>query len=444
MADTADLLKRREFRGVRLALIARLVVLTAALPVELTAGSGAADGIRGLVIVAFVGGLVAYAAMLYGLTRTARSERVGLATGALDVAMMGLMVVAWWFSNGGPEAPVAYMLKTGLVGVMAVFIALNAIALRPLYPFIVAVGMLLIDFAIIALAIADTRTEWTYEAFGATAGPAVAVPLVAGDVLIVVLIGGLITFATASARRLMRDGVRFEKANVQLGRYFSPAVRDAISAAPDSFLRPGGRNQEVAVMFCDIRDFTGLAEALPPQEVMAFLSDYQSRMVAAVFAHGGTLDKFIGDAIMATFGTPEAAPDDARRAVEAAIAMRAALAALNRERAAAGKPEIRHGIAIHYGPVVVGNAGTADRLEFTVIGNTVNVAAQIADLCKAAGEDLLISDAVRVRIGDRVPTREVSQEVTRGRRTPVAVYAVDAGASDVTRTNVRPDFGREG
>ena len=167
-------------------------------------------------------------------------------------------------------------------------------------------------------------------------------------------------------------------------------------------------------------------------------------MVAAVFAHGGTLDKFIGDAIMATFGTPETAPDDARRAVAAAIAMRGALAGLNRERAAAGRSAIAHGIAIHYGPVVVGNVGTAERLEYTVIGDTVNVAALIAELCKPTGEDLLISEAVREQLGDTVATRAVPVERLRGRQSPVAVHAIDAGVGDVSGDNVRPDFGREG
>ncbi|MEK9662871.1 MAG: adenylate/guanylate cyclase domain-containing protein, partial [Alphaproteobacteria bacterium] len=222
------------------------------------------------------------------------------------------------------------------------------------------------------------------------------------------------------------------------------AVRDAISRAGETFLRPGGRNQDVAVLFCDIRDFTGLAESMRPEEVIEFLSDYQRRMVAAVFVHGGTLDKFIGDAIMATFGTPETAPDDACRAVEAAIAMRGALAELNRERAAAGKPAIGHGIAIHYGPVVVGNVGTEERLEYTVIGDTVNVAALIADLCKPTGEDLLVSQAVHAQVGDAVAMREVKVEGLRGRHAPVAVYAIDAGAGDVTGANMRPDFGREG
>lgn len=444
MAAAAALLERREFRGVRLALVARLVVLALALPVELTVGSGSPAGSRGLVLGVFALGFVVYGSMLYALLRSRRTATVGLAAALGDIVLMALLVFVWWYCNGGPAMPPAAMLKTDLAGVMTIFIALNAIALRPRYPLVVSAGMVAIVAALIVVALGDLRTVWTYAVFEATSGPPVAVPLVAGHLTILVLVGGLVTVATLAARRLMLDGIRFEQTTAQLGRYFSPSVREAISRAGDGFLRPGGRNQCVAVLFCDIRNFTGLAETLSPEEVIAFLSDYQRRMVAAVFAHGGTLDKFIGDAVMATFGTPETAPDDARRAVAAAIAMRGELAALNAERAAAGKPAIGHGIAIHYGPAIVGNVGTEERLEYTVIGDTVNVAALLADLCKPTGEDLLISEAVRAELGHSVATRPVPVEGLRGRQSPVAVFAVDAGAGDVTAGNVRPDFGREG
>jgi adenylate cyclase len=438
VTDASDLLQRREYSGVRLALIARLVVLAMGLPVELGVGS------RTFESVVFASGFVVYGLMLHGLLRTRRAGPIGVSAALFDVVLMAAMVFAWWYSNGGPDMPPAYMLKTGLAGVMAIFIALNAIALRPIYPLAVSTGMAAIVLALLAFAIGDPRTQWTFEVFVATSGPAVAVPLVASELTVLVLVGGFVTFATLSARRLMLDGIHFEKTTAQLGRYFSPAVRDAISSAGEAFLQSVGRSQNVAVLYCDIRNFTGLAETMSPQDVIAFLSDYQRRMVAAVFAHGGTLDKFIGDAIMATFGTPETAPDDARRAVAAAIAMRGALAGLNRERAAAGKPAIAHGTAIHYGPVVVGNVGTAERLEYTVIGDTVNVAALIADLCKPTGEDLLISEAVRDQLGGTVATRPVLVEGLRGRQSPVAVHAIDAGASDVTGGNSQPDFGREG
>ncbi|MEK9662870.1 MAG: hypothetical protein VW644_14270, partial [Alphaproteobacteria bacterium] len=215
--DITPLLERRELRGVRLALIARLAVLLFALPVELTVGSGAAPGpMRILVLGSFLGGFVAYGALLYVLLRTRKTGAVGFVAVAADLVLMAFMIFAWWMSNGGGEMPAAYMLKTGLAGVMTIFIALNAIALRPLYPAVVAAGMVVIVLVLIMLALADPRTQWTYQVFEATSGEAVAIPLVAGDLTILLVVGVLVTFATLAARRLMLDAIRFEKTTAQL------------------------------------------------------------------------------------------------------------------------------------------------------------------------------------------------------------------------------------
>lgn len=179
------------------------------------------------------------------------------------------------------------------------------------------------------------------------------------------------------------------------------------------------------MLFSDIRDFTTLTERLQPSEVVTFLSDYHARMLDEIFAHGGTIDKFIGDAIMVTFGTPNPAHDDAECAVRAALAMNKALADLNRDRRDCSLPEIRHGIGIHFGPVIAGNIGTEDRLEYTVIGDTVNVASRIQDACKTVGNSLLISEAVKARLPSDIETEPLPDRRVKGRAEPVQLHAVN-------------------
>ncbi len=443
MAAAADLLREREFRGIRIALIARLIVIAIALPIDQTLAAASTVG-RLNSLIGLSTGLVVVALLLIVLQLTHRVVLVGLAAVAVDVALMVGLLVGWWDAIGGAAVPTALLFKSAMGGLMAIFIALNALTLRPLYPLLATCGMVLIYGALGAIAVNDPQTRWTDDYLTAFVGPAVSLPQVAGEFAVLLFVGALIVATTFISRRLILNGIRLERANAQLGRYFSPTVREQISAAGEDFLRPGGRVQDVAVLFCDIRDFTRLSESLQPQELMTFVSDYQSRMVAAVFAHDGTLDKFIGDAVMATFGTPTARPEATRQAVDAAIAMRSALAELNRERAAAGKAEIQHGIGIHCGPAVVGNVGTEDRLEYTVMGDTVNVAALVADHCKETQEDLLVSGAVRAQLTGGYPLRELPAIDVKGRREPVPVFALDAGAGDVTTGNVSPDFGREG
>jgi PAS domain S-box-containing protein len=183
-----------------------------------------------------------------------------------------------------------------------------------------------------------------------------------------------------------------ERARSNLARYFAPSMVDVLAASDEPF--GPARSQDVAVLFADIIGFTGLCAVEPAGEVFALLREFHSRLAAEVFACGGTIDKYIGDALMATFGTPDAGPDDAARALACAFAMQRTMDAWSAERHAAGLPSIRVGIGVHYGPVLLGNVGTERRLEFAVIGDTVNVASRLERLTRSLKAGIVASDAV--------------------------------------------------
>ena len=188
---------------------------------------------------------------------------------------------------------------------------------------------------------------------------------------------------------LSQAEVARERAN--LARYFSPNVVEQLSHNDEPLKQV--QTHDVAVMFVDIVGFTGYASGRDPKEVIATLRAFHARMEAAVFDHGGTLDKYLGDGLMATFGTPMAGPNDAVDALAAARAMLNSIDAWNAERRANGQEEISASIGLDFGPVVLGDIG-ANRLEFAVIGNTVNMASRIEAMTRTLGAHIAASDTL--------------------------------------------------
>jgi adenylate cyclase len=204
-------------------------------------------------------------------------------------------------------------------------------------------------------------------------------------------------------------------------RYFAPTLAAQIADSPES-VKLGGDKRPVAVLFSDIRGFTALSRSMTPDDMAALLSEYFTEMVDCVFRHGGTLDKFMGDAVMAQWGAPIANPDDPDRAMHAAIDMMHALAELNTQWRADDRPELAIGIGLSYGEVFAGNIGSERRLEFTVIGDTVNLASRLCSIAEAG--EILISDDIRRVLQSPPRLDEHAPLELKGNATPVAVYRV--------------------
>ena len=202
-------------------------------------------------------------------------------------------------------------------------------------------------------------------------------------------------------------------------RYFAPDLAKQIAEHGEE-VKLGGEKRPVVIFFSDIRGFTSMSENLTPESVAKLLGEYFNEMVEIVFRHGGTLDKFIGDAIMALWGAPLASEDDADKAMRAAIDMQRALVPLNEHWKATGQPEVAIGIGINFGEVFAGNIGSEQRMEYTVLGDAVNTASR---LCSNAGRgEIMISEPFFQRLKNPPPTESREPIKVKGKAKPVANY----------------------
>jgi adenylate cyclase len=186
----------------------------------------------------------------------------------------------------------------------------------------------------------------------------------------------------------------------------------------------GGQTKEVVVFFSDIRGFTSFSENRTPEEVVEMLNEYFSVMVQLINAYGGVVDKFIGDAIMAVWGAPHGTVNDAKKAVRASLEMRKALEKLNQRRIARNQPPIHIGMGVHAGKAISGTIGSNERMEYTVIGNTVNTASRIEASTKAFGSDLLISESVIEKIGNNFLVELAGDAEVKGRSESIKMFKV--------------------
>ena len=226
---------------------------------------------------------------------------------------------------------------------------------------------------------------------------------------------------TDSFNRMARSLREKEMIKRAFTRYVAREVVEEILKNPENMALTGER-REVTVLFCDVRGFTPLSERLSPEEVVLLLNDFYNLMIETTFKHDGTLDKFLGDAVMAVFGAPLAHPDHSARAIRTAVAMREGIVGLNERRARDGKEPIAVGIGVSAGEAVAGTVGTEDRMEYTVIGDSVNLAARLESNAKPG--QILISHRTYERVRDLVDARPLGRIRVKGKEEEVEVYEV--------------------
>lgn len=358
---------------------------------------------------------VALALTFYFLFTLLRLMLVGRGSGTrwlpglsavVDVA---LIVVLIWSFHLQYEQPASFSLKAPTLLYVFIFIALRALRFEPRYVIMCGVSAaacwLLLVLYTVSIEYPETMVTRSYVTY--LTSNSVLLGAEFDKVLSIILVTGIIAVALARARRLLERSVGEAAAARDLSRFFSPEIARQITQSEHSIRAGEGEARSAAILSVDIRGFTALSHRLDPSDLIAVLTDYQSIVVPAIERNGGTVDKFLGDGVLASFGAALPCDNYAADALRAADDIIAAADDWNIRRAAAGKPTIRIGLAIASGRVIFGAVGADTHLEYTCIGEPVNHAAKLEKHNSVGGTRSIVDEATYALAeaqGYRAPT----------------------------------------
>lgn len=340
---------------------------------------------------------------------------------------------AWYLVNR--KGVYARWMKYVSTGTDALFLTLilvlvegNNGPLVPMYYVLITLSALRYSrraiFAAAGFSAAGYAAVW-YFSFGNPRLVPISTYVAVLQMLIMALVGAFAGYVVRKMRGLVlkfaHNLVRRELAESALSRYVSHQVARKIMDSPDGgAIMSEGRRTHAAILISDIRGFTSMSEGMPPEELVRLLNLYFSRMVDVVFRHDGTLDKFVGDALIVVFNDPFEQPDAEKRALACAVEMQTEIAAFNRSQEAAGKRTLGVGIGVHCGPVVAGNIGSASRMDYTVMGDTVNFTSRLQG--KAPAGAVYVSAAVQMKTSAEFNYRDLGKMEFKGYSEPAVVY----------------------
>jgi adenylate cyclase len=417
-----EIIDAKERTGIKVQYIIRILIALVYLVFTYTMGTG--KEVENTLVTWFVVVFIFIGTVLYLILRNHKFRSLLHYVGVLlDVFFLSTIAIILHQVMGTDDIPFSFILKSDIYPMSVLLLIFHMINFNPRVTLFSGFLLLLFNITILVLA-AITAPALTSDFNVGFTSYNVNIEFEMGKIVTFFLISFIGYSISKRARKTVNEGAAAEVSRNQLGRYFSPGISQSILNSFGKEINVGGRIQDVTILFSDIQNFTTISENLNPNQVLSFLAEYHEAMVSIIFKFKGTLDKFIGDSIMATFGTPIPHPDDTFNAISAALEMEKALFFLNEKRINEGKFPIYHRIGIHCGPVLAGNIGTNERMEYTVLGDAVNTASRVEAACKDLSQSLLVSEEVFKKTQTRF-TFETAGEITlKGKSKKSTLYSV--------------------
>ena len=375
--------------------------------------------------------LIAYSALTLltwvVVLRHWHDARLTVAMVTLDVA---LVVVQVWLIALSAGLPIRHLFLSPPATIIYLVVAQNALRFQPTPVLLggLAAAILLVAAGFVPLGPGDVSSTAEMSLYSPSL-----------PIITLILITLVLWFQARRTRALVDRAVSYAARAGNLARFFSPAIARCLALNGTANGKLGERCQ-IAVLFADIRGFTSMAEPLVPEELGQFLTEFRTRAATCIFACNGTVDKFLGDGVLAVFGAPEQDPDAASRALECATRLHDAMRAWTAERAMRGESAVRVSIGAHFGEAFVGILGASPMLEFTAIGDTVNVARRLVRVAADTNSETIISDALRSASGrafDPVAWEPLDEVRLAGRTGTMRVWRHPAGKLAVSSRKAR-------
>lgn len=427
MTPTELILKKKEIQGILLTVFGKILVSSIVILSTIFFAQSFYEIKSVVILCSMIILILGYS--IYNLKKERWIKTIAMISILLDIIIVTGLPFIWYYSVGGESVPRTYLLKTYSHYIILGILILNSFTLQPLNPIIYSFGVILGQIFLLAYSMNDPRFLTTESFLEAILGDAVHKGYYIMSMVILGFISMILAYLTYIVRSTVLEAAKNEVKADRLSRYFSPNIVSELASESNSDKLLGGKIQRITVIFTDLIGFTTLSEKLGPEETLVLLSEYHEKMLQIIFKNHGTLDKFIGDGMLITFGTPFPGKSDTENAFKTALEMQTTLKKWSEERVTLGLIPLAQRIGIHRGDALVGNIGTKEKLEYTVIGDTINTASRIEAYGKELGKDFLVSRSVLDSLGTGLEGMYKSESQglrqIRGRDVQIELFSIE-------------------